>query len=66
MSTVSRRSTRRLDHHLESGVRRMAGSVSEPLLASAAFDQLAHHAHQIVITGDSFRAKVRRRDGRKE
>jgi len=44
----------------------MAGFVSEPLLASAAFDQLAHHAHQIVITGDSFRAKVRRRDGRKE
>ena len=37
-----------------------------PLLASAALDRLAHHAHQIVITGDSFRAKGRRRDGRKE
>jgi DNA replication protein DnaC len=44
----------------------MALSVSEPLLASAALDQLAHHAHQIVITGDSFRAKVRRRGRRKE
>jgi DNA replication protein DnaC len=31
------------------------------LLASAALDRLAHHAHQIVITGDSFRAKGRRR-----
>jgi DNA replication protein DnaC len=28
-----------------------------PLLASAALDRLAHHAHQLVITGDSFRAK---------
>src|SRR5258707_1058296 len=37
-----------------------------PLLASAALDRLAHHAHQIVITGDSFRAKGRRREGRKE
>jgi hypothetical protein len=34
-----------------------------PLLASAALDRLAHHAHQIVITGDSFRAKGRRRGG---
>ena len=33
-----------------------------PLL-SAALDRLAHHAHQIVITGDSFRAKARRRAG---
>lgn len=33
-----------------------------PLLASAALDRLTHHAlHQIVITGDSFRAKGRRR-----
>jgi DNA replication protein DnaC len=32
-----------------------------PLLASAALDRLADHAHQIVITGDSFRAKGRRR-----
>jgi len=32
-----------------------------PLLASAALDRLAHHAHQVVITGDSFRAKGRRR-----
>ena len=34
-----------------------------PLLASAALDRLAHHAHQIVITGDSFRANGRRRAG---
>ncbi len=32
-----------------------------PLLASAALDRLAHRAHQIVITGDSYRAKERRR-----
>lgn len=32
-----------------------------PLLASAALDRLADHAHQIVITGDSYRAKGRRR-----
>jgi len=32
-----------------------------PLLASAALDRLAHNAHQIIITGDSFRAKGRRR-----
>ena len=32
-----------------------------PLLASAALDRLSHHAQQIVITGDSFRAKGRRR-----
>lgn len=32
-----------------------------PLLASAALDRLAHNAHQIVITGDSYRAKGRRR-----
>ena len=32
-----------------------------PLLASAALDRLAHNAHQITITGDSFRAKGRRR-----
>lgn len=34
-----------------------------PLLASATLDRLAHHAHQIVITGDSFRASGRRRGG---
>jgi DNA replication protein DnaC len=33
----------------------------KPLLASAALDRLTHNAHQIVITGDSFRAKGRRR-----
>ena len=32
-----------------------------PLLASAALDRLTHNAHQIVITGESFRAKGRRR-----
>ena len=36
---------------------------AHPLLASAALDRLAHHAHQIVVTGDSFRAKGRRRGG---
>lgn len=33
-----------------------------PLLASAALDRLAHNAHQVVITGDSYRAKGARRD----
>ncbi|MGB2717344.1 MAG: ATP-binding protein [Vicinamibacterales bacterium] len=37
-----------------------------PLLASATLDRLAHHAHQIVITGDSFRANGRRRGGPRE
>ncbi len=37
-----------------------------PLLASAALDRLAHHAHQLTITGDSFRAKGRRRPTEKE
>jgi DNA replication protein DnaC len=32
-----------------------------PLLASAALDRLTHNAHQITITGDSYRAKGRRR-----
>jgi DNA replication protein DnaC len=32
-----------------------------PLLASAALDRLAHNAHQLVITGDSYRAKGRGR-----
>ena len=36
-----------------------------PLLASAALDRLAHHAHQLVITGDSFRAKGRGRQPEK-
>lgn len=34
-----------------------------PLLASAALDRLAHNAHQLVITGDSYRAKGHRRSG---
>ena len=33
---------------------------SNPLLASAALDRLADRAHQVVITGDSYRAKGRR------
>ncbi len=37
-----------------------------PLLASAALDRLAHHAHQLTITGESFRAKGRRRSTEKE
>ncbi len=32
-----------------------------PLLASAALDRLAHDAHQIVITGDSYRTRATRR-----
>jgi DNA replication protein DnaC len=32
-----------------------------PLLASAALDRLAHNAHQLVITGDSYRAKGAKR-----
>lgn len=35
-----------------------------PLLASAALDRLAHNAHQLVITGDSYRAKGARRGSR--
>jgi len=32
----------------------------EPLLASAALDRLAHDAHQIVITGESYRTRATR------
>jgi len=32
-----------------------------PLLASAALDRLAHRAHLITITGDSYRAQDRAR-----
>lgn len=34
---------------------------AEPLLASAALDRLAHDAHQIIITGDSYRTRATRR-----
>ncbi len=34
---------------------------SDPLLASAGLDRLFHNAHALVITGDSFRARGRRR-----
>jgi DNA replication protein DnaC len=34
---------------------------AEPLLASAALDRLAHDAHQIVITGESYRTRATRR-----
>jgi DNA replication protein DnaC len=33
-----------------------------PLLASAALDRLTHHAHFIVITGESYRQKNRRKE----
>lgn len=33
----------------------------EPLLASAALDRLAHDAHQIVITGESYCTRATRR-----
>ena len=33
----------------------------EPLLASAALDRLAHDAHQIVLTGESYRTRPTRR-----
>jgi DNA replication protein DnaC len=33
----------------------------EPLLASAALDRLGHDAHQIVITGESYRTRATRR-----
>lgn len=33
------------------------------LLASAALDRLAHSAHQLLITGDSYRAKGTQRAG---
>jgi DNA replication protein DnaC len=33
-----------------------------PLLASAALDRLTHHAHLIVITGESYRQKSRRKE----
>ncbi len=39
----------------------------QPVLASAAIDRLAHGAHQVTITGDSYRAKgPRRRTPRRE
>jgi len=34
---------------------------AEPLLASAALDRLAHDAHQIVLTGESYRTRATRR-----
>jgi DNA replication protein DnaC len=34
---------------------------AEPLLASAALDRLAHDAHQIAITGESYRTRATRR-----
>ena len=33
----------------------------EPLLASAALDRLAHDAHQVVITGESYRTRATRK-----
>ena len=33
----------------------------EPLLASAALDRLGHDAHQIVLTGESYRTRATRR-----
>ncbi|MCC7142436.1 MAG: IS21-like element helper ATPase IstB [Candidatus Eisenbacteria bacterium] len=38
--------------------------VDNPLLASAALDRLAHRAHQITITGASYRAKQQPRLGK--
>ncbi len=35
--------------------------LGEPLLASAALDRLAHDAHQVVITGESYRTRATRR-----
>jgi len=35
---------------------------SNDLLASAALDRLTHHAHTLVIRGDSFRQRSRRKD----
>ena len=37
------------------------GLSADPLLASAGLDRLFHNAHALVITGDSFRARGRRR-----
>ena len=34
--------------------------LGSPLLASAGLDRLTHHAHMIVITGTSFRARGER------
>jgi DNA replication protein DnaC len=34
--------------------------LGKPLLASAALDRLAHDAHQVVITGESYRARATR------
>jgi DNA replication protein DnaC len=35
--------------------------LGEPLLASAALDRLAHDAHQVALTGDSYRTRATRR-----
>ncbi len=39
----------------------MAELFGEPLLASAALDRLAHDAHQVVITGESYRTRATRK-----
>jgi len=33
-----------------------------PLLASAALDRLTHHAYTLIIRGDSFRQRTRRKE----
>ena len=35
---------------------------SNPLLASAALDRLTHHAHTLIIRGDSYRQRSRRKE----
>jgi DNA replication protein DnaC len=35
---------------------------SNDLLASAALDRLTHHAHALVIRGDSYRQRSRRKE----
>jgi DNA replication protein DnaC len=47
-------------------VTELAQLFTDPLLASAAMDRLLHHAHVVVIEGDSFRnpSPSRRRNGK--
>ena len=40
-----------------------ADAFGNDLLASAALDRLTHHAHSLIIRGESYRQRSRRKDG---
>jgi DNA replication protein DnaC len=51
-------------NHIQDIIRRLQqGEIfANDLLASAALDRLTHHAHTLVIRGDSFRQRGRRKE----